>query len=66
MELFKMLDDDHNEIVDCLNYQLRIFTICEKAGMPLWNNQDCRSVFLKLRVMKPPKVYREILWKEIP
>jgi hypothetical protein len=47
MDLFELIDDDDEEIVDFLNHQRRMYTIIRVRvdHMTLWDDQDFRIRF---------------------
>jgi len=45
MHLFEIIDDAR-EIVDFINYQRRVYTICVQVDhMNVWDDEDFRAIF---------------------
>jgi len=46
MDLFEIIDDDDQEIVNFLNYQRRVYTIRPRVDhMNIWDDEDFRARF---------------------
>lgn len=46
MDLFEIIDDDDQEIVNFINYQRRVYTIRERVDhMNMWDDEDFRTRF---------------------
>lgn len=46
MDLFEIIDDDDQEIVNFINYQRRVYTIRVRVDhMNIWDDEDFRARF---------------------